>query len=153
MPLNLDLDAFCPLKHKPSITLFVGRKHPIHALMILPDGWPFPTIFNGWLILKSIFTGSLPAGQGLLKAYESQGRRELISIKALKPRCRNITHKTPTYRDYTTRILFSWQWILKGKGYNGYVYCFSREFQFPVGFSFGPAEWQVHFLSTHRWHR
>lgn len=40
--LNLNLDAFCPTKHKFSIMLwlkaFCGKKHPIHVLMILPDG-------------------------------------------------------------------------------------------------------------------
>lgn len=68
--------------HQTLVEGFIERKHPIHALMVFPDGWLFLTIFNGWLILQSIFTGSLPAGQGLLRAYELRGNMELMTIKA-----------------------------------------------------------------------
>lgn len=83
--MGIQLRLWCILFNKAQTLhrILVGlvRRQPIHMLMIFPHGWSFPTIFNGSLILLCIFTGSLPAGQGLLKTYESQGR-QLTDITA-----------------------------------------------------------------------
>lgn len=77
--MGIQLRLWCILFNKAQTLhhILVGlvRRRPIHQLMILPHGWSFPTIFNASLILLCISTGSLPAGQRLLKTYELQGRR------------------------------------------------------------------------------
>lgn len=106
--MGIQLRLWCVLFNKAQTLrhILVGlvRRLPIHQLMILPHGWSFPTIFNGSLILLCIFTGSLPAGQGLLKTYELQGRQ-----------LTDVTAKTKQYFPEDTVALlwwhgFSWQW-------------------------------------------
>lgn len=73
--------------------------------------------------------GHSPAGQGPLRAYEPQGNRRLMTIKA-KTSLLPITHTA----DYATRIQF---FLAKGnREYNGCFYCLV--WVFPL--SFGPVE-------------
>ena len=72
-----------------------------------------------------------------VRVYWGPMNREGIgTLWQLKRSCRIITHKTPNYADYATRILFSWQKIWKGNGYKGLCYYICWNVQFLVQFSF-----------------
>lgn len=77
--LNLNLDAFCPTKHKFSITLwlkaFCGKKAS-YTCAHDPSRW-LTTSF-----CHSFSLGHCPEGQCLLRVHESQGNWKLIIITA-----------------------------------------------------------------------